>query len=244
METDLYTPKQMAERLQVSTTTLRRYEDQGLIPDVPRTTSNRRGYTSLHLCAFMAIRALLRGYEIPIAYETMRLVKQGRSTDALWLVNEQQHHLQVEKWRVESVVRMIEVSDFSSYTKGRAHLPITIGEAAEIAGVNPSAIRHWEKEGLIRTERNPDNGYRVFTEPELRKIIVISSLRKTVYFIEPMKQLLDQLETQSMANVERAFHLALSQLNGKLGQQFQAMSRLMNYIQKIDSQQSTISPQI
>ncbi|WP_141639198.1 MerR family transcriptional regulator, partial [Paenibacillus riograndensis] len=31
-----FTPKQIAKRLQVSTTTLRRYEDLDLVPDVPR----------------------------------------------------------------------------------------------------------------------------------------------------------------------------------------------------------------
>ncbi|MDF9841479.1 DNA-binding transcriptional MerR regulator [Paenibacillus sp. PastF-1] len=39
MET--YTPNQIAGTLQVSTTMLRRYEEQGLIPAVPRTSSTR-----------------------------------------------------------------------------------------------------------------------------------------------------------------------------------------------------------
>jgi DNA-binding transcriptional MerR regulator len=61
---------------------------------------------------------------------------------------------------------------------------LSIGEAAEIAGVNTSAIRHWEYEGLIHSERNQENGYRTYPISELRKILVISSLRKTVYYIE------------------------------------------------------------
>jgi hypothetical protein len=43
---------------------------------------------------------------------------------------------------------------------------------AAIAGVNPSSIRHWEKERLIRSERNPENGYRVFTQRELKKLLL------------------------------------------------------------------------
>ena len=92
---------------------------------------------------------------------------------------------------------------------------------------HPSAIRHWENEGLIRSRRNEENGlYRVFTSHELRKIIVISSLRKTVYFIESMKQLLDDLETQTMAPIERSFQLALKKLNDQLTLQYQGISRI------------------
>lgn len=56
-----YTPGQIATRLDVSTTTLRRYEKENLIPEVPRTSSNHRYYTPVHLQAFVAIRLLLKG---------------------------------------------------------------------------------------------------------------------------------------------------------------------------------------
>lgn len=96
-----------------------------------------------------------------------------------------------------------------------------IGEVAAIAGVNPSAIRHWEKEGLIRSMRNPENGYRAFTSRELKKIIVLSSLRKTVYFIESMKQLLEALETHDLAAIERSFKMALQRLDDQLKNQME-----------------------
>ncbi|MNJ67240.1 HTH-type transcriptional regulator CueR [compost metagenome] len=111
---------------------------------------------------------------------------------------------------------------------------MTIGEVAEIAGVNPSAIRHWEKEGLITSERNLHNGYRVFTSRELRKIIVISSLRKTVYFIENMKQLLDDLDMKNLASVEKSFELAMKKLNQQLIFQYQGIAEMMNYLQKMN----------
>lgn len=50
---DNYTPTMIAKKLNVSTTTLRRYEDQGLVPEVPRTPSNRRCYTDIHVQAFL-----------------------------------------------------------------------------------------------------------------------------------------------------------------------------------------------
>lgn len=204
---EIYTPTLIARQLNVSTTTLRRYEDQGLIPDVPRTASNRRCYTSIHVQAFITIRTLLQGYEIPVVYDVMRKIKGQQMESALWAINQEQHKTQVEKERLEEVLRMFRDVDLSKYKDLTVTDSMTIGEVAQMAGVNPSAIRHWEQEGLISSNRNKDNSYRVFTLTELRKIILISSLRKTVYYIENMKQLLNEIETHNYKKWRYPFSL-------------------------------------
>ena len=225
-----YSPKQIANVLNVSTTTLRRYEEQNLIPVVPRTESNHRFYTSIHFQAFITIRALLKGYDIPIVYKVMRMIKNVKFEEALWLINEQQFNVQVEKKRVEEILNMIRNADFTKYKNVELSERMSIGEAAKIAGVNTSAIRHWEHEGLVHSERNKENGYRMFPISELRKILVISSLRKTVYYIENMKSLLDDLETLHYGKIERSFQLALENLNNQLLLQFKGIEELMKYI--------------
>lgn len=226
----IYTPKQIAGALQVSTTTLRRYEEQGLIPEVPRTSSNHRVYTPVHFQAFTAIRVLLKGFDIPVVYEVMRLVKNARVEEALWLVNEQQFCLQAEKQRVEEILTAIQLAEFTQYKNVKFKQSMRIGEAAKIARVNTSAIRHWENEGLIRSERNMENGYRMFSIHELRKILIISSLRRTVYYIENMRKLLDELDAQNYDRIERSFQLALENLNKQLHLRFTGIAELMKYI--------------
>lgn len=225
------TPKQMAGRLQVSTTTLRRYEELELVPDVPRTASNRRCYTPLHAQAFLALRSLISGFGLPVAYDVMSLLKKGQLETALWKINVEQYKLQAEKQRLAEVMRLIHQTDFTMYRNIQVTDELKIGEVAEISGVNPSAIRHWEKEGLIRAQRNPENGYRVFTSRELKKIIVLSSLRKTVFHIESMRQLLEALEAQDLAVIERSFKVALQKLNEQLARQMNGIAEMMGYIQ-------------
>ncbi|MEK4295559.1 MerR family DNA-binding transcriptional regulator [Paenibacillus sp. FSL R5-0914] len=227
---DNYTPTMIAKKLNVSTTTLRRYEDQGLVPEVPRTPSNRRCYTDIHVQAFITIRALLQGYEIPVVYDVMRKIKARQIEDALWSINQEQFNTQTEKHRLEDVLRMFRNADLSKYNDLEVTNAMTIGEVAQMAGVKPSAIRHWEQEGLITSNRNKDNGYRVYTITELRKIILISSLRKTVYYIENMKQLLNEIETQNYKKVELTFELALQKLNSQLMKQFLGIAELMKYV--------------
>lgn len=225
-----FTPKQMAGRLHISTTTLRRYEELDLVPDVPRTASHRRYYTSVHAQAFLALRSLIQGFGVPVAYEVMNFLKQRHIEQALWMVNRQQYSIQAEKQRVEEIMALIHQTDFSMYRNIQVSDELRIGEVAVMTGVNPSAIRHWEKEGLIRAERNPANGYRVFSARELKKIIVLSSLRKTVFFIETMKQLLEALEVQDLAAIERSFQVALQKLNEQLEKQMIGIAEMMGYI--------------
>ncbi|WP_163852854.1 MerR family DNA-binding transcriptional regulator [Paenibacillus elgii] len=225
-----YTPTQIAIALNVSTTTLRRYEEQGLIPDVPRTAGNHRTYMPIHVQAFRTIRSLLKGYDIPVVYDAMRKIKNGDRIQALWLVNHELHQIQEEKQRVEEILAMIKNADFTTYRNVKITKTMSIGKVAEIAGVNTSAIRHWEKEGLIRSERDKDNGYRIFTVPELRKILVISSLRRTVYYIENMKQLLNDLDVHSYSKIDRSVQLALQNLNQQLTMKFAGIAEMMKYI--------------
>lgn len=109
---------------------------------------------------------------------------------------------------------------------------------AEIAGVNTSSIRHWEKEGLIHSERNKENGYRVFSIHELRKILVISSLRKTIYYIEHMKKLLDNLDTKNFTQIEESLQLAKEKLNSQLLIQFDGIAELMKYVKLARTEQA------
>lgn len=108
---------------------------------------------------------------------------------------------------------------------------MSIGEVAEIRGVKTLAIRHWEYEGLVHSERNQDNGYRMFTIPKLCKILVISSLRKTVYYIDNMKQLLQDLDTQDLIKIEPSFQLALEKLDSnQLALQFLGIAEVVKCV--------------
>ena len=82
---------------------------------------------------------------------------------------------------------------------------MTIGEVAELTNVESSAIRHWEKEGLITPDRNPENGYRLYTPSQVRQILLIRSLRRTVYYLESIKEIIQAVEHQSIEQAQKWF---------------------------------------
>ncbi|HDQ16593.1 MAG TPA: MerR family DNA-binding transcriptional regulator [Candidatus Vogelbacteria bacterium] len=47
---------------------------------------------------------------------------------------------------------------------------VTIKSAAEILGISTSALRDWDKKGLLKAERNPQNGYRLYRLSDLGKM--------------------------------------------------------------------------
>lgn len=228
-----WTPKQASLLLQVSTTTLRRYEQLELVPLVSRHGVNRRVYTQIHMNAFSALRMLAPGYGIAVSYEVMRFIRSGKLNEAFWLINEQQSLIQEEKQRVMQMMQLIAQADFSRYNGRYVTENMTIRDVAEMAGVNTSAVRHWEKEGLISPARNPRSGYRVFGPRELRRIVVISSLRRTVYFIENMRRLLDDLDTQNLTAVEKSFRIALEKLDQQLALQYKGIAMMMRYVDSL-----------
>lgn len=113
---------------------------------------------------------------------------------------------------------------------------MTIGEAAKLTNVQTSAIRHWEKEGLLKAERHPDNGYRMFTPMHIRQILIIRSMRETVYFLEEMKEIVQAVEQHSVDAAERATKRALERLNKRNQLQFSAIKELVNLLEVIETE--------
>jgi MerR family transcriptional regulator, copper efflux regulator len=49
-------------------------------------------------------------------------------------------------------------------------MTVRIGELARRTGVSPSAIRNWEKQGVIPEAPRSRTGYRVYREADIPKI--------------------------------------------------------------------------
>lgn len=48
---------------------------------------------------------------------------------------------------------------------------LTIKEAAEFLGVSQNTLRNWGRSGKIKERRNPVNGYRLYSENELKSLL-------------------------------------------------------------------------
>lgn len=71
-------------------------------------------------------------------------------------------------------------------------MELTIGEVAERAGVAASALRFYEKQGLIRSERT-DGGQRRFHRDVLRRVAFVRSAQRVGLSIEEIAAALASL---------------------------------------------------
>lgn len=174
-------PIDIARKLKLSTSALRNYEAQGLVPPVERSAGGYRLYTAEHVAYFTCIQAMSPGFGMEVTAEVVRNVQARQLDAALWRVNEVQALLQRDKQLAESNMRMFCELDGKQTQAESGEAWLTIKEASRKTGLPSSTIRHWEKTGLITTTRDPQNGYRLFNRSHIRKIMLLQALRAQVY---------------------------------------------------------------
>lgn len=76
----------------------------------------------------------------------------------------------------------------------------TIKDVSEILGISTDSIRLYEKEGLVKPERDPHNGYRYYSAETIQKIMAIVLYRKLNASIKEIDQILkaDNLDSLSV----------------------------------------------
>lgn len=229
-----YSMKDMMKLTGVSNTTLKRYEALELIPEVGRKTGRHRFYEEVHLKGFLAIRHLLKGFEISIAYKLMRMALQGKMPDCLWTIANEQRKLVAEKKTL--IQNRLFTMELHQHTLPKKSMKV--GEAAALANINPSAIRYWDSRGLIRSTREESSGYRIYTTEEIKKILLISSLRKSLYFIDDIEKIIKLVGQNEQKKLIRQFELAQDQLDQQLKRQLTAVAFFISYLEELEQTDS------
>lgn len=65
------------------------------------------------------------------------------------------------------------------------------GELAKNAGVNAIVIRYYSRIGLLRPERNPDNGYRLYTANDINRVQFIRKAKWLGFTLKDVQSILD-----------------------------------------------------
>ncbi|MNC17353.1 HTH-type transcriptional regulator ZntR [compost metagenome] len=82
----------------------------------------------------------------------------------------------------------------------------TIGDVAKIANTSASSIRYWEKEGLIKPERQKESGFRIYSSSDIRKVLIIRTVQRVAYSLDIVREVLSELDKN---NVSQAKEIAL-----------------------------------
>lgn len=229
-----YKPIEIARELNISTSALRHYESWGVIPIPARASNGYRLYTKVHLAYFRCLRAMFPGFGVAITCVVLRHIQNADMDTAFWLVNKEQANLQHEKVVADQTLALLQDPELPILANKKLKNQMTIGEVATLTDVQASAIRHWEKEGLLSPERDPDNGYRIFTSMHIRQILLIRTLRRTVYFLENMKEIVQAVEHQNLERAKKVTEIALVSIHERNRQQFYGLHQLVELCKEVE----------
>lgn len=79
----------------------------------------------------------------------------------------------------------------------------SIGEISQRLGIATSALRYYEKEGLLPFVERTDSGIRQFTDIDLEWLIIIDSLKKTGMPLKEIRDFVTMFEEGKSTNKRR-----------------------------------------
>ena len=75
-----------------------------------------------------------------------------------------------------------------------------IGEVAERTGLSLRTLRHYEEVGLVIPSARSKGGFRLYTEPDVDRLMVIRRMKPLDFSLEEMRDLLEITDTLGRAD--------------------------------------------
>jgi DNA-binding transcriptional MerR regulator len=216
-------PVDLARQHGLSTQAIRNYEEVGILLAAGRTPHGYRTYTPLHALALRAFLALVSGHGHQTATSIMRAVNQGAAEEAFRLIDESHAQLLDDRrtlQAVESALRDLTPAGPSGSVAAFEPGGTFIGPLAGSLGIRPATLRKWERAGLVRPGRDPQTGYRVYDEADVRDARLVHQLRRGGYLLEQIAPLIAQVRA---AGGLQPLEAALRDWRGRLSARGRAM---------------------
>jgi DNA-binding transcriptional MerR regulator len=196
-------PVDIGRAVGLSAQSVRKYERWGFLPPAERGENGYRLYGPRHLQAMRSVVVMCHAFGWRTTARIMRAVHAGDLPRALTALDAQYAQLHLERTRLEQTLGALRITTALSRAPrpaatarkgppGRRTL-LFVGEAAERARVEVSALRHWEREGLVDPGRDDGNGYRLYDDEQLLRVQVIALLRQAGYELSAIRPVVEAL---------------------------------------------------
>lgn len=184
--------------------TVRLYEELGFIPKPERRENGYRIFTELHIRQIQLARTafqieiLQNGLRKKIV-EMVKVSAKGEFEKAVSLTEEYLEQLSEERSNAREAIQI--VKQILSDTEEISSLTMKRKEVSSYIGISMDTLRNWEMNGLLTVKRR-ENGYRIYTDSDIRRLKIIRSLRCANYSLESILRLLGQLSEDRDVDME------------------------------------------
>ena len=77
---------------------------------------------------------------------------------------------------------------------------LQIGDAAERVGLSLRTVRYWEEIGLVEPESRSKGGFRLYSEADLARLLVVKAMKPLGLTLEQMREILDLVHAAEVPN--------------------------------------------
>lgn len=190
--------------------TVRLYESMGFLPPVPRGSNGYRLFSEVHLDQLRLVRLATRCTWLGggIRRTALAVIFASRSGDFAQAIRRARDLLVLVR---EEMARAEQAAEFLERWAGRpvsteSAVILRIGEAAKTVGATRDMLRGWERNGLIRVPRSPDNGYREYGKAEIDRLRVIRMLRQARYSTMSILRIMLRLDSGQKDDLRAALN--------------------------------------
>ncbi len=201
-----YRTAEVAQHIGIHPNTVRLYEELGLIPKPERKANGYRVFTEFHIEQFKLARIALKVEVLQngLRKQVIDIIKTSAAKDfdqAILLTKRYLQQIKKEQRNAEeaiSITKRLISGDHQEAGK----LCMTRKEAADHLQITIDTLRNWELNGLLTVKRK-QNGYRVYTEEDIRRLKIIRSLRCANYSLSAILRMLSALSNDPEADIRK-----------------------------------------
>ena len=203
-----YTTSDVAKIIGIHSNTVRLYEEWGLLPPVERKPNGYRIFTDFHI---EQLRLARLAFQIEVLQNKKKkkivlMVKTAATKDfdaALSLTEEYRKQLRQERANAEEAI-CIAKQLLRGVTEENSHF-LKRKEVSDYLDISMDTLRNWEMNGLLAVKRK-QNGYRVYTDEDIKQLKIIRSLRCAGYSLEAILRMLQQLSKNPSTDIRKALN--------------------------------------
>ncbi len=198
-----YRTSEVAKAIGIHPNTVRLYEEVELISKPLRKNNGYRVFTDLHIAQFKLART---AFQIEVLQNGLRehaisIIKTAAKcqfSEAIRMTEEYITSLDREMDNTKEAIDIVNQL-LSHNTPENQHF-LKRKEVSEFLGITMDTLRNWEMNGLIKVKRR-ENGYRVYTDNEIRRLKIIRTLRCANYSLSSILRALNELEIDSTVDI-------------------------------------------
>lgn len=204
-----YKTSDIAKYAGIHPNTVRLYEELELIPKPERQENGYRIFTEFHIEQMKLARTALRVEVLQngLRKQAISIVKTSAFGDFDKAIQMTKNYLQQIKQEQANAEEAIAITEklLSGEDEESSTRVLTRKETAEYLQISMDTLRNWEMNGLLTIKRKK-NGYRVYTEKDIRRLKMIRALRCGNYSLSAILRMLNALSDTLTVDIRQVIN--------------------------------------